>query len=181
MPTDSIDRLQRLMIDGGEKAFDLVPLTLVNVLKERQWADKVDKNGEPFQSFESFVAHKLWWGLESSIDELLAYCRKHEEAQRLIKAEIQPLPAHGEIGGGHSGRADNIRSDHGTNPTYALKRLKRDRPDLAEKVIAGEMSANRAAIEAGFRRVLTPFEHILKLIPKLTEEEKYRLQEILKS
>jgi hypothetical protein len=32
-----------------------------------------------------------------------------------------------------------------------LKRLKRDRPDLADKVAAGEMSANAAAIEAGFR------------------------------
>jgi hypothetical protein len=35
---------------------------------------------------------------------------------------------------------------------YDLARLKRDRPDLAEKVIAGELSANAAAIEAGFRK-----------------------------
>ena len=26
MPHDSVNRLQRLMIDGGEKAFDLVPV-----------------------------------------------------------------------------------------------------------------------------------------------------------
>ena len=35
--------------------------------------------------------------------------------------------------------------------TYALKRLKRDRTDLFDKVIAGELSANAAAIEAGFQ------------------------------
>jgi hypothetical protein len=40
--------------------------------------------------------------------------------------------AHGEIGGGHS-RPDNVSSgSYGTNPTYVLKRLMRDRPDLAE-------------------------------------------------
>jgi len=35
---------------------------------------------------------------------------------------------------------------------YMLARLKRDRPDLAERVSSGTLSVNRAAIEAGFRR-----------------------------
>jgi hypothetical protein len=30
-----------------------------------------------------------------------------------------------------------VHATRGNNPTYALKRLKRDRPDLAEKVVAG--------------------------------------------
>jgi hypothetical protein len=151
-PPDSVDRLQRLMIDGGEKAFDLVPYTLANVIKERQWAGKHDKHGVPFQSFEAFVTHKLWHGLESSIDDLLVYCRKRPEVERLIRAELPALTEHGEIGGGHS-RGDNITSGaRGTSPTYALRRLKRDRPDLAERVVNGELSANSAAIEAGFRK-----------------------------
>jgi hypothetical protein len=32
--------------------------------------------------------------------------------------------------------------EYGTSPTYTLKRLKRDRPDLADKVVRGELSAN---------------------------------------
>src|SRR5262245_7372709 len=95
MTTDSVDRLQRLMIDGGEKAFDLVPYTLANVIKERQWAKKPDKDGALFQSFEAFVAHKLWWGLESSIDDILAYCRKRPDVQQLIKGELGPLATQG--------------------------------------------------------------------------------------
>ena len=41
-------------------------------------------------------------------------------------------------------QANNIslKRQHGTKPTYTLKRLKRDRPDLAERVVAGEMSAD---------------------------------------
>jgi hypothetical protein len=43
-------------------------------------------------------------------------------------------------------------SIQGTSKSYTVSRLKRDRPDLFGKVVAGELSANKAAIEAGFRR-----------------------------
>jgi hypothetical protein len=49
---------------------------------------------------------------------------------------------------------DNIhvyRPD-GTARTTALRRLRKDRPDLHARVLAGELSANAAAVEAGFRR-----------------------------
>ncbi len=35
--------------------------------------------------------------------------------------------------------------------SYALRRFKRDAPELAQRVVAGELSANAAAITAGFR------------------------------
>jgi hypothetical protein len=37
----------------------------------------------------------------------------------------------------------NIPVDHGTSKSYTVSRLKRDRPDLFERVVAGELSANR--------------------------------------
>ena|GEM_PF-6442133 len=48
---------------------------------------------------------------------------------------------------------DNIMdcSSQGTSRSYTLTRLSKDRPDLFEKVVEGDMSANAAAIEAGFR------------------------------
>jgi hypothetical protein len=45
----------------------------------------------------------------------------------------------------------NINPSAANDTIYAVRRLKRDRPDLAERVIAGELSPNAAAIEAGFR------------------------------
>ena len=39
----------------------------------------------------------------------------------------------------------------GTSPSYTLARLKRDAPELAKRVASGELSANAAAIQAGFR------------------------------
>jgi hypothetical protein len=57
-------------------------------------------------------------------------------------------------------RSEKAKADQDSDTTlilgrgraYILARLNRDRPDLAAKVIAGEMSANAAAIEAGFRK-----------------------------
>jgi hypothetical protein len=52
----------------------------------------------------------------------------------------------------HSGRDNVTSSDRGNAPTYLLRRLKRDRPDLAAQVVAGTLSAHAAAVQAGFRK-----------------------------
>jgi hypothetical protein len=46
-------------------------------------------------------------------------------------------------------------------------------------VIAGEMSANAAAIEAGFRKKPTALEQIRKLLPKLSPTERAQLRDEL--
>jgi hypothetical protein len=51
---------------------------------------------------------------------------------------VGKLAGHGEIGGGHTGsRGDNVTSasDRGNSATYTLRRLKRDRPELAARVV----------------------------------------------
>ena len=73
-----------------------------------------------------------------------------------VRGELNPaLPNHGEIGGGHT-RGDNVTSapttERGNESTYTLRRLKRDAPALAQRVLDGELSANAAAVEAGFRK-----------------------------
>jgi hypothetical protein len=42
--------------------------------------------------------------------------------------------------------------------TYLLKRLKRDEPALAEKVVSGELSAHAAAVAAGIKKRLVQIE-----------------------
>lgn len=153
-PHDTINHLQQVMGHEGEQAFQTVPLILAKVIRKELWRNRKDQNGQPFTSFESFVAHKLWWGLESSIDDLLAYCRKDEATRRLVLAAADRAMTMEEAGakGGRGKKADSNTTSFNRGATYSLKRLKRDRPDLADKVIAGELSANAAAIEAGFRK-----------------------------
>jgi len=62
-----------------------------------------------------------------------------------VRGELNPaLPNHGEIGGGHT-RGDNVTSapttERGNESTYTLRRLKRDAPALAQRVLDGELSA----------------------------------------
>jgi hypothetical protein len=84
-PHDMIQSLQQAIGHGGEQVFDVAPIVLRRVLEDRLWADRKDKNGNPFPSFEAFATHILWQGLESSIGDLLLYCRKHEEVAKLIR------------------------------------------------------------------------------------------------
>ena len=59
----------------------------------------------------------------------------------------------------------------GTSKAYTLTRLKKNEPELFQQVVAGELSANAAAIKAGWRKKPTPLESVLKLLPKLSDEE----------
>lgn len=153
-PRDSIQSLQQAIGHGGKEVFDIVPIVLRDVLEDRLWADRKDKAGQPFRSFESFATHILWQGLESSIPELLLYCRKRPEVAELIRREVGAVTEHGGDRKSEAAKdqVNNVNLIGGNSPTYALRRLKRDHPELAEQVVAGKLSAHAAAIEAGFRQ-----------------------------
>lgn len=53
---------------------------------------------------------------------------------------------------------NRVRSLRGNSRAYAASRLKRQRPDLFDEVKEGKMSANAAAVLAGFRKVRTPLQ-----------------------
>lgn len=72
-------------------------------------------------------------------------------------------------------QGDNVTLIRGNQRTYTLARLHRDRPDLAEKVEAGELSANAAAIEAGFRRKLTRVERMQREWNNATPKERKQI------
>jgi hypothetical protein len=73
----------------------------------------------------------------------------------------------------------SIDPKHGNSRAYTLDRLQRERPELFAQVEAGKLSANAAAIQAGFRKKLTPFERVQKLLPELTAGERRWLWEEL--
>lgn len=174
MADDDIELLQQLIMHRGAQAFSLIPAALKKVVVEKQWRDRKDKHGKLFLSFEAFITHPLWQGLESSIADLRVYCRKQPDIERLILAEIEPgatLAEAGAKGGRGKKASSNTTGFVDRGATYLLKRLKRDRPDLFQQVLDGVMSANAAAIKAGFKKKLTPLERMLKDLSKLTPTE----------
>lgn len=137
--------------------------------KERErWRQLETADHKPFASWDEYVRHPEPSGLGMLPDNVNKIIEAADDSSML-----------GDILGKHGGdrRSAEARTDQGDNITlkergtsrdYIIARLERDRPDLAEKVIAGEMSARAAAIEAGFQKRSTPFEKILKLLDKLS-------------
>ena len=66
----------------------------------------------------------------------------------------------------------SLDTQGGNSREYTVRRLKRDRPDLAELVIGGALSANAAAIEAGFRRRDTPVDTLRRAWGKASDDER---------
>ena len=129
--------------------------------------------------FQASMRHvsKEWRQAQEVLDELVAVRawevipagHPYGTLDKMLKAEVgldaraindlirqAELAAHGGNAQlGHRGfqRGDNVTSlNRGSSETYAVRRLRRDgHADLADKVERGELSANRAAVKAGFR------------------------------
>jgi hypothetical protein len=65
----------------------------------------------------------------------------------------------------------NINDEHGNSRAYTLRRLARHRPDLLAAYENGKLSANAAAIEAGFRQKPSPLDTAIRAANKLTTAE----------
>jgi len=106
------------------------------------------------------------------VEEAIPAAKAQTAQQMAIDLEGKPLAKHGEIGRGRAQMAQQMAADlqdqplsernrrydvtstqRGNDQTYLLRRLWRDRPDLAQKVADGEFpSARAAALEAGIVR-----------------------------
>ena len=148
---DPVKEAQRILINGDQSLFGTLPVVIKNMIDDQCWLSHKKQDGSSFSSFRELVEYKLYWGLETPFDDLVYFCRKDTECVRLLEANRGELGSHGGARdqGGHSTLKKNT-ADH-----WKL-RLKRDRPDLYERVIAGDLTANAAAIEAGFRKPPKP-------------------------
>lgn len=129
--------------------------------------------------------NKIWERLGyGSIDEVLKEevgYSKQELSLKIASAKADPLAEHGARGNGRSiadavkdAKADPLShagehmatksrgtidtSTRGGNTDYTLRRLARDCPEMLDRIEAGELSVNAAAIAAGIRKKPTPEE-----------------------
>ncbi len=110
---------------------------------------------------------------------LLAMVQEYDSA---LAADIMACVNPGK--GNYQSGSDNIttRTEEGESPkrgtsrAYNLNRLKREAPELFEEVKAGNMTANAAAIKAGFRKKPGPHEIAVKQLSKMERLELIDLQ-----
>jgi hypothetical protein len=151
------------MESRGIGSINVIPVQIIRIIKDGLWKQYFMENIEEMvenKSFVEFIEKAHPRGMNSNIKQLRGLLqqstdRMADEALKLFEDAVtqKPLPVKGKETGRGKDRNDSIISIavQGTDKDYTIRRLKRDRPDLAEKVINGELSANAAAIEAGFR------------------------------
>jgi hypothetical protein len=148
---------------------ETTPMILRRVLDEEAWRDRIEHRiGQHyvFATFEEFVEAKPLDGLGmhvADIEAILKVREEHDLLRRLREAcKQKPGPKAVEKGNGQvrvprpapKSSASNRRIIHrgGTNRDTTLARLHGQHAALYQQVIAGQMSANAAAIKAGFRK-----------------------------
>lgn len=140
----------------GEHGLDTVPGLLKRVLADGSWREFVTERGEhvEYVRFAEFVTTPPLKGIGATVDLVKRIVAGDKKALDLLDQALQNPH------GGDRKSAD-IKSDistldkdpnrRGTGQDYALRKLRKDAPELHADVLAGNLSAHAAMVKAGFR------------------------------
>ena len=135
-------------------------------VNNRVWEKLKDKADQPL-TFRQVIEAPYPVGVGSTLEQIkkIVAMRSRNEAHPETAEKLasmrravddlvnEPLAQNGEIGRGRNSYRNPTPTDTDERGRdYDLRRLKRDRGDLAGQVVAGALSANEAAIAAGFKR-----------------------------
>jgi hypothetical protein len=140
-----VEMLGSSLRDGGH-ALGAVPGLLKQILADGGWREFVTQRGEHVvhDRFADFVTTLPLAGLGATVETVRTLVVNDMEALDLLDRELQNRPSI------HAG--NNIPSrPEGTSKEKALRRLRKDAPELHADVIAGRLTANAAMVKGGFR------------------------------
>jgi hypothetical protein len=131
-----------------------VPGLLKQIIGNDMWRKrycKQTKKDVEFRRFTDFVTAHPPEGLGTNMQVLMSICRHSGDMEAVdALAQIEAMAPGGDR------RSDSFKvgiTNLEKNDTgYAMRRLAKDTPELHAQVLAGELSPNAAAIEAGFRK-----------------------------
>jgi hypothetical protein len=125
------------------------PGLLKKVIEERVWEARLH-NGRLYElpSLRELVTRKPLEGWGQNPDKIEAVIKDHPEVLALWREAMK-----GQEGGDTTcNNVTGAKATTGNGKAYTVSRLKRESPELFQQVVAGELSANAAAIKAGFRK-----------------------------
>lgn len=138
-------------LDSGGHGLSNVPVLLKRLLAEEGWREFETVRGEVVrhERFEEFVAAPPLKGLGAEISLIKRIVADDREAVDLLDRVLQrQVGRPREI-------VDNVHNSEGrpsgTSQARALRRLRKDAPELHAEVIAGRLSAHAAMVKAGLR------------------------------
>lgn len=126
------------------------------------------------------IAVALEWLRLNPPKEPIPLERVQQLAAAAVMKDATPVGKHGGDRFDEFQQGSDRTLVRGETAAYLAARIKKDRPDIAEAVERGEYRSMRAAaIAAGIIKPPTPFESILKFLPKLTDDERAKLRALL--
>lgn len=136
-------------IQHGAVSLKTIPELVKGILRNEEWRERaLAGTGEivEFRTFSAFVTADYPQGLGTTVKTLQRLCNDAPDVLDLIDQALQnPAGIHA-VSNIHS-----IPRPSGTTEQRALRKLRKDRPDLHAQVLAGEASAHGAMVAAGFR------------------------------
>lgn len=174
---DEIVSELRHSLSSTEHGLGTVPNAIKVVIRDKMWQERVlRQTGErvAFSSFAEFVTRPPLEGLGATLSQLRGVCRDDPEALDYIEQATTQKP------GRRPSTTDNVsnkrEAEQGNSTSQALRRLRKDRPDLHAAVLAGGKSPHAAMIEAGFRpkTVTIPLtvDGATRLMLRLSDDER---------
>jgi hypothetical protein len=132
------------------EGIDSTPAILRRVLDEDAWRDRLEHRIDgryTFDTFEEFAEAKPLDGLGMHVADIEAILKVRDEHDLL--RQLREACKHQ---GKRNLRNNVTEARRGNSRSGTLDRLHREHRKLYDQVIAGELTANAAAIEAGFRK-----------------------------
>ena len=156
------------ILDG--KHLSVIPKLLKKILKEGMWKRrKIATDGRVVEHvrFEDFVTTPPLEGIGADMVTVKNLIREDLEAVDLLDRAVQNKP------GRPTGTRNNVTHyPEGNSRDKAIRRLRKDAPELHERVLAGELSPHRAMVQAGFRKEPTRIERMISEWNNATEDER---------
>jgi len=159
-------------VSRGGKSLDQIPTMVRRLLETGAWKKRTIRTGKVVEhsSFYSFLTSPPLSGCGYDPAKIV----------KLISGDVETLTLWREAMKAKRGRkvkdivdnVNDIKRTDGNSRIYTLSRLKAQRPDLFAKIKVGEISANSAAIEAGFRKIRTPLMLLRSFWKKATQAER---------
>lgn len=142
-------------VSHGSSNISCIPPLLVRIVDENRWQHFVSKLGREvfYDSFEDFAATPPTAGLGIGVDVLRRLVRDDPAALDALDRAVQRPNGGDRKSDKAKIRFNNVKTDPpaGNSESAALRRLRKDRPDLHTRVLANELTAHAAAVQAGFR------------------------------
>lgn len=166
-----------LAILHGSGRLANVPGLIKRILKEEMWRERKVRTGKivKLDSFCDLIVKKPLDGWGEDPAKVEAIIRDDPEVLAMWRDAMKEQGKRNDL-------VDNINEvrPKGTSREYTLSRLRSQHPKIFEEVKAGKLSANAAAIKAGFRKSPSIFDQLKKLWLKASPTERQQFEKFIR-